>query len=409
MAATRPILSSALRASVRAPSIRQPTPLLRRTLLTSARTSIPRTAVRSTPRLSALPRPQNASKRPYSSGAEAPKKSSKAVPVSILLASVLGATYYLYSTNQLATYFPSLAGFADPEAAAKPRSGAGWSPSFADYQRVYNDIAASLDADEYDDGSYAPVLVRLGWHASGTYDKVTGTGGSNGATMRFEPESGHGANAGLRIARDVLENVKAKHPWITYSDLWTLAAVAAIQEMQGPAVPWRPGRSDKDMSSCTPDGRLPDASKNSRHIRDIFYRMGFDDREIVALLGAHAIGRCHDDRSGFNGPWTFSPTVFTNEFYKLLMNEKWSWKKWGGPQQFEDVSTKTLMMLPTDMELIKDKEFKKHVERYAFDEEVFFREFSESFAKLLELGVPFERDEKWVFKTVDQQEEEAKK
>lgn len=29
-----------------------------------------------------------------------------------------------------------------------------------------------------------PVLVRLAWHASGTYDKATGTGGSNGATMR---------------------------------------------------------------------------------------------------------------------------------------------------------------------------------------------------------------------------------
>lgn len=36
----------------------------------------------------------------------------------------------------------------------------------------------------YDDGSYGPVLLRLAWHASGTYDKDTKTGGSNGATMR---------------------------------------------------------------------------------------------------------------------------------------------------------------------------------------------------------------------------------
>jgi hypothetical protein len=35
----------------------------------------------------------------------------------------------------------------------------------------------------YDDGSYGPVFVRLAWHASGTYDKDTKTGGSNGATM----------------------------------------------------------------------------------------------------------------------------------------------------------------------------------------------------------------------------------
>ncbi|GLE10994.1 hypothetical protein PINS_up023286 [Pythium insidiosum] len=33
--------------------------------------------------------------------------------------------------------------------------------------------------------------------------------------------------------------------------------------------------------------------KTTQHVRDVFYRMGFDDREIVALLGAHAIGRCY--------------------------------------------------------------------------------------------------------------------
>lgn len=47
------------------------------------------------------------------------------------------------------------------------------------------------------DGSLAPVLIRLAWHASGTFDKETGTGGSNYATMRFKPESEHGANNGL--------------------------------------------------------------------------------------------------------------------------------------------------------------------------------------------------------------------
>lgn len=59
-------------------------------------------------------------------------------------------------------------------------------PKQEDYQKVYNEIAARLEEkDDYDDGSYGPVLVRLAWHASGTYDKETGTGGSNGATMRF--------------------------------------------------------------------------------------------------------------------------------------------------------------------------------------------------------------------------------
>jgi cytochrome c peroxidase len=67
------------------------------------------------------------------------------------------------------------------------------------------------------------------------------------------------------------------------------------------------------------DGRLPDASQGHDHLRQIFYRMGFNDQEIVALSGAHALGRCHTDRSGFDGPWTFSPTTFTNDYYNLLV------------------------------------------------------------------------------------------
>ena len=164
-----------------------------------------------------------------------------------------------------------------------------------------------------------------------SYDKDTKTGGSNGATMRFAPEGDHGANAGLKAARDFLEPIKSAFPWITYSDLWTLAGVCAIQEMQGPTIPWRPGRQDRDVSMCTPDGRLPDGSKEQSHLRAIFGRMGFDDREIVALSGAHALGRCHTDRSGFDGPWSFSPTVMSNDYYRLLMEEKWDWRKVRAP------------------------------------------------------------------------------
>ena len=84
-------------------------------------------------------------------------------------------------------------------------------PTKEDYQKVYNEIASRLEEkDDYDDGSFGPVLLRLAWHASGTYDKETGTGGSNGATMRFAPESDHGANAGLLAARDFLAPVKGK-------------------------------------------------------------------------------------------------------------------------------------------------------------------------------------------------------
>jgi cytochrome c peroxidase len=52
---------------------------------------------------------------------------------------------------------------------------------------------------------------------------------SNYATMRFEPESLHGANNGLHVARGLMEEIKKEFDWISYGDLWTLAGVAAIQ------------------------------------------------------------------------------------------------------------------------------------------------------------------------------------
>lgn len=92
----------------------------------------------------------------------------------------------------------------------------------------------------------------------------------------------------------------------------------------------------------------------------------------------------------------------TNDYYKLLLDEKWQWKKWNGPKQYEDKKTKSLMMLPADMALIQDKTFKQWVQKYAADNELFFQDFSNVIVKLFELGVPFaENSERWVFKPVN--------
>eukprot|EP00815_Leptocylindrus_aporus_P011840 CAMPEP_0116057352 /NCGR_PEP_ID=MMETSP0322-20121206/4554_1 /TAXON_ID=163516 /ORGANISM="Leptocylindrus danicus var. apora, Strain B651" /LENGTH=325 /DNA_ID=CAMNT_0003541335 /DNA_START=1260 /DNA_END=2237 /DNA_ORIENTATION=+ len=256
------------------------------------------------------------------------------------------------------------------------------------------------NAEQRDDGtSLVGTFVRLAWHASGTYSQADHTGGSQGGRMRFDPEASFGANAGLNVARAALESVKAQHPAISYADLYCLSGVAAIEHAGGPAIEFELGREDAvSGESSPPDGRLPDADKGSskgtiEHVREVFYRMGFGDREIVALLGAHALGRCHTDRSGYWGPWTFAENTMSNEYFRLLVEERWSpktmhnGKPWTGPDQFED-STGKLMMLPSDIALIRDPSFRKYVEMYAKDEDLFFKDFAQAFSKLLSLGVP---------------------
>mmetsp|Transcript_30786 Transcript_30786/g.45607 ORF Transcript_30786/g.45607 Transcript_30786/m.45607 type:complete len:402 (-) Transcript_30786:766-1971(-) len=233
-----------------------------------------------------------------------------------------------------------------------------------------------------------PMGVRLAWHSSGTFKKDDGSGGSNGATMRFEPESTDGANAGLGILRDILVPVRKKFPNVSVSDIWAMAGAAAVEHCGGPKVPLVLGREDKGQGFCPENGRLPDASQGAQHLRDVFYRMGFNDQEIVALSGAHTLGRCHKTRSGFDGPWTEDPLKFDNTYFTNLLEKKWQQREWDGPLQYEDAETKSLMMLPTDIALTTDDSFKVWVEKYAQDADLFEKDFAAVFAKLLALGCP---------------------
>nr|AQL59244.1 ascorbate peroxidase 3 [Lilium regale] len=213
----------------------------------------------------------------------------------------------------------------------------------------------------------APIMVRLAWHDAGTYDVNTKTGGPNGS-IRFEEELNHGANAGLKIAIDLCEPVKAKHSRITYADLYQLAGVVAVEVTGGPTIDFVPGR--RDSSVCPKEGRLPDAKQGPPHLRDIFYRMGLSDKDIVALSGAHTLGRAHPDRSGFNGPWTNEPLKFDNTYFVELLKGE----------------SEGLLKLPTDKALVEDPEFRRFVELYAKDEDAFFKDYAESHKKLSELG-----------------------
>jgi len=171
-----------------------------------------------------------------------------------------------------------------------------------------------------------------------------------------------------------------------------LAGIVAIKEMEGPEIPFKPGRTDYvDETKLPPRGRLPDGSKGGDHLRQVFYRMGFNDQEIVALSGAHNLGRCHSDRSGFEGAWVPNPTRFSNSYFRLMVSMDWKEKTLkNGVKQFVNVDEDTgteLMMLPSDLALRDDKEFRKWVDLYAKDKERFFEDFSKAFGKLVELGL----------------------
>ena len=249
-----------------------------------------------------------------------------------------------------------------------------------------------------------PILVRLGWHDSGTYDASVQewpkAGGATGS-IRFSPEKDHGANKGLEWAMDVLKPVKEKYPSVSYADLFQLASATAVELAGGPKIPMKYGRLDAATpEDCAPDGNLPAAAAPfpkeratpQEHLRDVFYRMGFDDKEIVALSGAHTFGRAKLERSG--APGVKEATKYTKDGPGIPGGSSWTreWLKFDN-SYFKDVKAKTdedLLVLPTDACLFEDEGFKPFAELYAEDQDKFFADYAAAHKKLSELGAKFE-------------------
>ncbi|KAF3496238.1 hypothetical protein DY000_02052098 [Brassica cretica] len=213
-----------------------------------------------------------------------------------------------------------------------------------------------------------PIMVRLAWHSAGTFDCVTKTGGPFG-TMRFTDEQAHEANSGIQIALGLLDPVRVQFPTISFADFHQLAGVVAVEVTGGPEIQFHPGREDKPQPP--PEGRLPDATKGCNHLRDVFAKqMGMTDNDIIALSGAHTLGKCHKVRSGFEGAWTSNPLIFDNSYFKeLLSGEK-----------------EGLIQLVSDKALLDDPTFRSLVEKYAADEDAFFSDYAKAHLKLSELG-----------------------
>eukprot|EP00980_Cylindrotheca_fusiformis_P016021 scaffold4715_cov115-Cylindrotheca_fusiformis.AAC.5 len=285
----------------------------------------------------------------------------------------------------------SLRNFGSAFVPIQPPSGTGIQSASALRAGAKDEIPAvrSAIADLVKEKNCGPILIRLAWHDAGTYSKEDNSGGPRGC-MRFEGdvcEANFGANKGLDIARALLEKIKEElAPSMSYADFWALASIVAIKEMGGPDIKFRMGRKDATaVTESVEEGRHPDGDKGADHLREVFYRMGLTDQDIVILSGAHTVGKCHLERSGFDGAWTEDPYKFDNSYFVDMLNKDWkeTTTSEGNPQYNSDDNT---MMLISDLALVSDDKFRVYVDKYASDEKAFFDDFAESYQKLIELG-----------------------
>jgi catalase-peroxidase len=196
-------------------------------------------------------------------------------------------------------------------------------------------IAVLTDSQDWwpaDFGHYGGLMVRLTWHAAGTYRIHDGRGGAGQGAQRFAPLNSWPDNGNLDKARRLLWPVKKKYgKAVSWADLITLAGNAALDAMGlqtfgfgfgrpdiyapeeifwGPEDTWLGDErytGERDLAEplgavqmgliyVNPEG--PNASMDpvaaGRDIRETFARMAMNDEETVALIaGGHSFGKTH--------------------------------------------------------------------------------------------------------------------
>lgn len=219
--------------------------------------------------------------------------------------------------------------------------------------------------DRFDKADFIGGAVRLSFHDAGTWDKGSKSGGPDGCLHMADPDNG-----GLsEVVRDLIEPLYEPYKErLSRADFWVLAANTALTNAAASisrlVIPFNYGRFDCNKETWNVDaigmGRLPHADKGWDHVKKVFVtRMGLSVTDIVALLGAHTLGRTDIDNSGFAGPWV-EPSlahVFDSEYYVSMIQQPWfkDTNTAGKPQWRQDggiISADTPMMLNADIALL---------------------------------------------------------
>ena len=266
------------------------------------------------------------------------------------------------------------------------------------WSALVDDVRSLLRVDDGEDGGRAPLFILLAWHSAASFSHADGRGGVDGADIRRPPESAWPANRAAAPAMAALERLRLRHVGrvnVSVADLLALTAVAAVRALGGPAVPLRIGRASFARRPLLPHtaSRIPLGNATLPSLLSAFRAMGLGGRELVALVGAHVIGRAHRTHSGYAGRWSSArPLRFTNDYYRALVDRRWT----PTPStarfpllQYCDRSCAddgALMRLPSDLSLLGSADTRRWVTAFARNQSAFFAAFQRAFAALLELG-----------------------
>jgi len=247
---------------------------------------------------------------------------------------------------------------------------------------------------------------------SGTYDNRNAhktwpnAGGAIGSIIT-DHEINAGPNAGLKKGiTSYLQPIKDQCPRVSWADLIQLASATAIKVEGGPEIDMRYGRQDGIPSDLAPPpfglpGVCDKGEDAAAHLKEVFYKYNMDDKDIVALSGAHTLGRAFADRSGTVKEGSGGPyTQYTDKKCPLYGGDKsltqggrsWTknWTKFDN-SYFADMGKNDpeCIAFATDKILMAAPEFKVHFDKFASNQQEFFNAYKVSHKKLSELGCKF--------------------